>query len=979
MAALGFGALLLGGAAGRVAISHYGRTLIAVALGGTALVVLVALITRRPHWAVGAIVLALISLPSFQAPVVQHLLFHPMLVLSLIVAVTFVMRSVYGRVRLSGLDMCVIALVVAMLLTIIFGPRSWKDTASQLWLWLPPYLVGRVIASRRPLERTLAVSIVLGGLALAPFTLVEVLGLGSPFFASATGDQATGSSPWDQPHLRGGEAFRAQASFGHPIAYSMFLAVAIVFALVLMGGATERRQKRLWGAAAGVLLLCEAATVSRTGWVALGVAIVLLGAGRAQRDASRVARRAIALAMTGMVGLVLLFPSVAAVPLSIVGLQSDTNDQVLQQTAAYRGGLYEAAFKNHVASWFGNRQSKLAGAVAAGNQSIDSEYLVMLDRWGAVAAIAFVILALAVAARAVTNALSGADDWQSTFAASATGLMAGLASVALITQQEYFVWLLLGLAAAPRSAQPLYGSPGRDGRWRFAERGIEASSAVKTNGALLSPALRRYWWVAAVAAVIAGGATVVIPRLSGPRYEADSALLFQTPQIDQALFGRNLSAKKVPAVRAAATDLQLVALPRVAQLTAAALHDEISARRITREVQAHEVGRSDVYMIRATDARPRVAIRLANTYAAQFLVVAAGLARSDLERSIAEIQARLAAMPAAEQHSGVAGALRRSLSDLAFTATLQTGNVQSIQVAAAAQRVGMPRSKSIGYSAMLGLLVGILLVASIARRERRLTDLEALEDVFAAPVLASIPRLPKAPSVTTRPPTTERANAFGLLRGRLRHLGGQGSVRTVLVTSAKRGDGRTSVAFELAAAEARAGTARVLLLEADLRAPALSSGATNRSGLAEILTGIVPLAEAMYTVDLDEGQPDDRGASVDVIPGGTVPPNPAGLLESQAMLELLEELLDTYHFVVIDSPPLGVVLDSLPLLRAVDGVLVVARPNELRRRDAVALQIRLSGRGARILGVVANLPMSRRPRRRRIWVLRARPGRLLPH
>src|SRR5207248_1724375 len=152
------------------------------------------------------------------------------------------------RSRLSAIDMSVMLLTATMLLGILFGPRSWKEVAAQLWVWLPPYIAGRVIAARRPLGRTLAITTVGFAVASSAFAVVEALGLGSPFFAASQLNNPL-ASDWNQPHLRSGESFRVQTAFGHPIAYAMFLAVAIVFALVLYASTAERRRKRQYLAA----------------------------------------------------------------------------------------------------------------------------------------------------------------------------------------------------------------------------------------------------------------------------------------------------------------------------------------------------------------------------------------------------------------------------------------------------------------------------------------------------------------------------------------------------------------------------------------------------------------------------------------------------------------------------------------------------------------------------------------------------------
>jgi Mrp family chromosome partitioning ATPase len=91
-----------------------------------------------------------------------------------------------------------------------------------------------------------------------------------------------------------------------------------------------------------------------------------------------------------------------------------------------------------------------------------------------------------------------------------------------------------------------------------------------------------------------------------------------------------------------------------------------------------------------------------------------------------------------------------------------------------------------------------------------------------------------------------------------------------------------------------------------------------------------------------------------LVAGGALPPNPGELIESHAMEALLERAKSTYDLVVIDTPPLTAVSDAFPLLRKVDGVIIVGRVGRNRRDVAQRLHETLTGAGAPLLGVVAN-------------------------
>jgi capsular exopolysaccharide synthesis family protein len=192
----------------------------------------------------------------------------------------------------------------------------------------------------------------------------------------------------------------------------------------------------------------------------------------------------------------------------------------------------------------------------------------------------------------------------------------------------------------------------------------------------------------------------------------------------------------------------------------------------------------------------------------------------------------------------------------------------------------------------------------------------------------------------------------------MRYFNVDRELRTLMVASAAPGDGKTTIARHLAAASARVGS-RVLLLEGDLRRPTIARqlGLTAGRGVSDVLIGSVSLSEAIHTIQLVGPSTDSRpdGHSFDVlVAGGTPPPNPGELIESRAMENLLERAKSIYDLIVIDTPPLTAVSDAFPLLKKVDGVLIVGRVGRNRRDVAERLHDTLTGAGAPLLGVIAN-------------------------
>ncbi|HSR95355.1 MAG TPA: CpsD/CapB family tyrosine-protein kinase, partial [Solirubrobacterales bacterium] len=169
-------------------------------------------------------------------------------------------------------------------------------------------------------------------------------------------------------------------------------------------------------------------------------------------------------------------------------------------------------------------------------------------------------------------------------------------------------------------------------------------------------------------------------------------------------------------------------------------------------------------------------------------------------------------------------------------------------------------------------------------------------------------------------------------------------LKSILITSSSSEDGKTMVAWNLAQTEAHAGK-RILYVEADLRRPTLAEQLhlSSERGLGLVLAGSLDTTAAIQKV---------RG--VDVLPAGPLPPNPAELIDSQRMENLLGWAEQEYDRVVVDTPPAAIVADALPLIKRVDRVLVVVRLRHTRRDAAEHLREQMTIIEAPVIGIVVN-------------------------
>jgi protein-tyrosine kinase len=194
-------------------------------------------------------------------------------------------------------------------------------------------------------------------------------------------------------------------------------------------------------------------------------------------------------------------------------------------------------------------------------------------------------------------------------------------------------------------------------------------------------------------------------------------------------------------------------------------------------------------------------------------------------------------------------------------------------------------------------------------------------------------------------PKSLAAEQYRQLRTRLSHTEGANNMRTVLITSPQKGEGKSVTAANLALTMAQELQRRVIIVEADLRKPSLQHlfGLPPGPGLAEYLAGAAELKDVMRFL------PDHN---LTVIHAGSAPTNPAELLGSTAMRRLLDQLRTRYDRVLLDTPPVLPLADVAVLAPLVDGTLMVVRAG-VTPKPAIENALRAFD-SSRLLGVVLN-------------------------
>lgn len=493
-----------------------------------------------------------------------------------------------------------------------------------------------------------------------------------------------------------------------------------------------------------------------------------------------------------------------------------------------------------------------------------------------------------------------------------------------------------------------------------------APSKVNDSFERILETLTRRVKLIAICTIVGTVSAVGFSLLQEKQYTASASLLFRDPQFAQSVFGTDAqSFASVDATRQAATNLVLASLKTVSQRTATVMTDsELTADDIDSAIEVTAQGESDVVSVSATALDPETARSLADTFARQFIVVRANADKDKLLLAKQLADREFSRLDPAEQVGPRGEQLSRGAEKLGILASLQTGNAELVQTA---ELPTSPSSPKTARNALVGLMTGLLLGIGLAflaeRLDRRLRKPEDAEEAFGLPVLGSIPQ-----SKTLGKPDSESRNdslpfaeseAFRMVRASLRYFSIDHDIQTVLIVSERAGEGKSTVSWNLASVAAL--TSRVLLVETDLRRPRLATkyGLTPGPGLAELLTHQVALDDVIQNVTQTHSaarndKTGDEEGRLDVVVGGFPPPNPAELLESESITTIISGLRGQYDLILMDSAPIGVVSDALPLAKYADGVLLVTRLDQSTRDSARRLKETLLRSQAQLLGIIAN-------------------------
>jgi non-specific protein-tyrosine kinase len=487
--------------------------------------------------------------------------------------------------------------------------------------------------------------------------------------------------------------------------------------------------------------------------------------------------------------------------------------------------------------------------------------------------------------------------------------------------------------------------------------------------------MRARKWIIIQAVVVVMFVIVVTSALQKPIYKGEAKVLITSSDAGAAIFGSSNSDLAGATERGSQTQVEIIKSSPVAELAARSLASStspypfsISPDDLLNRVSVEAVGQTNIVTVSATDGSAIRAAAMANALAAAYVQWSKDAQSQSIKAAADKVQNRLnvaeseiLSLAAQARTSGDSAALSdrlalanakyatlsQKLEELRVNEELGVANGRVMGVAAVPTT---PISPKPFRSAVLGLGVALVLGVSLAlvaeQMDSTVKSVEEAESLYGAPVLGDIPgeKSPDQRLAMVLNPGGVAAEAYRVLRSNLNFVNFNRDIHTLLITSSEAGEGKSTVAANLAAVLAIAGE-KVALVNADFHKPIDRDlfRVNNTIGLSDILVGSA-------SVDAVIQRP--KGVNLIVVSPGKTPPNPSELLGSDRMEPFIEELKKWADWIIVDSPPLLATSDAVALTRWSDAVLLVAHAGVSTRQSAAAGREMLERVGARTVGVV---------------------------
>ncbi len=497
--------------------------------------------------------------------------------------------------------------------------------------------------------------------------------------------------------------------------------------------------------------------------------------------------------------------------------------------------------------------------------------------------------------------------------------------------------------------------------------------------------LWRWWWLLVISTVVAGTLALGISRSLQKVYVASTTLLInQAPSTSTTADYTSL----ITSERLAQTYAQMMRSRDVLAETIANLQLEITPQDLAGQVTVAPVRDTQLMTLRVEDVNPDRAAAIANEIVQAFIRQNQALQSNRYQASSQNLQQELVTLQEAlsrtqqqldglgspqgteqqaeynrldalmaQYRTSYANVLQSyELVRLAEANTLNNVNVLESALPPTAPIRPQPLRNGM-LAAIAGAMAALGVIFLIEYLDDSIKNNQDVEKLIGRSSLGAIALIDADTTsrhlVSLTAPRSPVSEAFRVLRANIKFSEVDHPIRSMLITSSGAAEGKSTVTANLAVVTAQSGK-RVILVDADMRKPTVHKTfeLTNAQGLTTaLLTNAGPVGAYLQPTDVP---------GLQILTSGPLPPNPAELLGSQRMADLVTELLGEADVVMFDSPPLLAMADAALLARICDGTLLVAQADATRREIFISALDQLQKSGARLIGVVLNQVSTRR-------------------
>jgi non-specific protein-tyrosine kinase len=493
----------------------------------------------------------------------------------------------------------------------------------------------------------------------------------------------------------------------------------------------------------------------------------------------------------------------------------------------------------------------------------------------------------------------------------------------------------------------------------------------------------RWAWLIVLAIVLAAGAAYITSQMQTPVYQATTTILIdQAPDVRTADYTSVILSERL-----AMTYVELITKRPVLEEVVERLDLDIEADALKGTITVTQTRDSPVLDVKVQHTDPDTAATLANTLVEVFIEQnterqASRYAASkeslnaqlmNLESQIQEKQDAITELGISENDSDQTELtrLQNELSQLqmGYTALLQTyeglrvdeaqsiSNVVQVEPAIAPKAPIKPKTMmNTLLAGVVGAMLAIGVIFLIEYLDDTMKSTEEAVEILGIPLIGFVAKTNNnnhGTPITAHVPRAPVAEAFRSLRSNIQFASVDTPIKTLLITSPGPEEGKSTISANLAVVMANDGK-KVLLVDADLRKPRLHRimGLDNKEGLSDFFV--------KSTSELNGLVRKWEYDNLCLVTSGNKPPNPAELLGSTRMNQILKVFKDKFDIVILDSPPIGLVTDPSVLSTKVDAVLLVVEPLTTRMEAARKAVDQLTLAGANVIGMVYNnVPLKR--------------------